>query len=66
MASGMASTHGLHRNVAANSIDTLLAMSAVAYLETNVLYCDDNLHRLAQFPANCVDLIYLDAVLLQL
>ncbi len=35
-------------------------MSAVAYLETNVLYCDDNLHRLAQFPANCVDLIYLD------
>ncbi len=35
-------------------------MSPVGYLETNVLFCDDNLHRLAQFPANCIDLIYLD------
>lgn len=32
----------------------------VAFLETGVLYCDDNLHRLAQFPADCIDLIYLD------
>ncbi len=35
-------------------------MSPVGYLETNVLYCDDNLERLAQFPAECIDLIYLD------
>lgn len=35
-------------------------MAPVAYLETSVLYCDDNLHRLAQFPAECVDLVYLD------
>lgn len=32
----------------------------MAYLETSVLYCDDNLRRLSQFPAECVDLIYLD------
>ena len=37
-----------------------LRMTPVAYLETGVIYCDDNLHRLAQFPAECVDLIYLD------
>lgn len=35
-------------------------MTPVAYLETGVIYCDDNLHRLSQFPAECVDLIYLD------
>lgn len=35
-------------------------MAPVGYLETSVIYCDDNLHRLAQFPAECVDLIYLD------
>lgn len=35
-------------------------MTSVNYLETSVLYCDDNLHRLAQFPAECIDLIYLD------
>lgn len=35
-------------------------MSPVGYLNTGVLYCDDNLHRLAQFPAECIDLIYLD------
>lgn len=34
--------------------------SAVAFLETGVIYCDDNLHRLTEFPAECVDLIYLD------
>lgn len=33
---------------------------AVGYLETGVVYCDDNLHRLSQFPAECTDLIYLD------
>lgn len=32
----------------------------VAYLEASILYCDDNLARLAQFPEECVDLIYLD------
>jgi len=35
-------------------------MSRVGYLETNVLYCDDNLHRLSQFPSDSIDLIYLD------
>ncbi len=35
-------------------------MTPVGYLETGVLYCDDNLHRLAQFPSECIDLIYLD------
>lgn len=35
-------------------------MAPVGYLETGVIYCDDNLHRLSQFPAECVDLIYLD------
>jgi DNA modification methylase len=35
-------------------------MNAVSYLETGVLYCDDNLERLTQFPAECIDLIYLD------
>ncbi len=32
----------------------------VSYLETGVLYCEDNLRQLAQFPDACVDLIYLD------
>ncbi len=35
-------------------------MTPVSDLETGVLYCDDNLKRLAQFPDDCVDLIYLD------
>jgi len=35
-------------------------VTPVGYLETGVLYCDDNLHRLSQFPAECIDLIYLD------
>jgi DNA modification methylase len=35
-------------------------MTPVAYLETGIIYCDDNLRRLSQFPAECVDLIYLD------
>ncbi len=35
-------------------------MSAVGYLETNVLYCDNNLDRLSQFPDESVDLVYLD------
>jgi hypothetical protein len=35
-------------------------MNPVGYLETGVLYCDDNLHRLSQFPSECIDLIYLD------
>lgn len=35
-------------------------MQPVGYLETGVLYCDDNLERLSQFPADCIDLIYLD------
>ena len=39
-------------------------MTPVSYLETSVLYCDDNLHRLSQFPPECIDLIYLDPPLL--
>src|SRR5512132_1089525 len=35
-------------------------MAPVGYLETGVLYCDENVGRLSQFPAECVDLIYLD------
>jgi DNA methylase len=33
---------------------------AVAFLETGVLYCEDNLLQLTQFPDECIDLIYLD------
>src|SRR5881397_417049 len=35
-------------------------MGSVGYLETEVLYCEDNLKQLAQFPDECIDLIYLD------
>lgn len=35
-------------------------MAAVGYLETGILYCDENLRRLSQFPSECIDLIYLD------
>jgi DNA modification methylase len=30
------------------------------FLETNVIYCGDNLARLGQFPSDSIDLIYLD------
>jgi hypothetical protein len=33
---------------------------SVAHMETGVLYCEDNLPQLVQFPDECVDLIYLD------
>lgn len=32
----------------------------VAFLETGILYCEDNLEQLTQFPDDCIDLIYLD------
>ena len=35
-------------------------MAPVGYLETGIIYCDDNLQRLSEFPAECVDLVYLD------
>jgi DNA modification methylase len=35
-------------------------MNPVTFLEADVLYCDDNFHRLPQFPSECIDLIYLD------
>ncbi len=35
-------------------------VNPVGYLETGVLYCDDNLSRLSEFPPDCIDLIYLD------
>lgn len=39
---------------------TPVGMAPISYLETAVLYCDENLARLAEFPPECVDLIYLD------
>lgn len=35
-------------------------MTPSVFLDTNVIYCGDNLGRLAQFPADSIDLIYLD------
>jgi DNA modification methylase len=35
-------------------------MNPVRYLESGVVYCDDNLQRLAQLPSESVDLVYLD------
>lgn len=35
-------------------------MTPVGYLETSVIYCDDNRDRLAEFPDECIDFIYLD------
>jgi len=35
-------------------------MNPLRFVDTGVLYCDDNLERLRQFPDECVDLIYLD------
>jgi 16S rRNA G966 N2-methylase RsmD len=35
-------------------------MTPAEYLDTGVLYCDDNLHRISQLPAESIDLIYLD------
>jgi DNA modification methylase len=35
-------------------------MTPVRFIDTGVLYCDDNLSRLRDFPDECVDLIYLD------
>jgi DNA modification methylase len=35
-------------------------VAPLSYLKTGVIYCDDNLRRLQQFPDECVDLIYLD------
>jgi len=37
-----------------------VAVQPVGYLETSVLHCEDNLKMLSGFPAECVDLIYLD------
>lgn len=33
------------------ALRTLSGMAPVGYLETGVIYCDDNLRRLSQFPA---------------
>lgn len=35
-------------------------MAPIRFVDTGVLYCDDNLALLAEFPDECVDLIYLD------
>ena len=31
----------------------------MSYLETGVLYCEDNLRQLSEFPDECIDVIYL-------
>lgn len=36
------------------------SVNPIGYLETGIIFCDDNRSRLAEFPADCVDLIYLD------
>lgn len=36
------------------------SVNPIGFLETDVLLCADNLDRLYEFPAECVDLIYLD------
>lgn len=35
-------------------------MNPIGYLETSVLICGENLERLAEFPDECIDLVYLD------
>ncbi len=35
-------------------------MNPLRFVDTGVIYCDDNLARLRRFPDECVDLIYLD------
>jgi DNA modification methylase len=35
-------------------------VTPVGWLKTSVLYCDDSLDRLRDFPAECIDLVYLD------
>jgi hypothetical protein len=35
-------------------------VTPVGYLETGVIYCDDNLRRLSQFPCESVDLIWIE------
>jgi DNA modification methylase len=35
-------------------------LSPVRYLKTGVVFCADNLRRLADFPDECIDLVYLD------
>jgi DNA modification methylase len=35
-------------------------VNPIGYLETSALLCGDNLELLAQFPSDCIDLIYLD------
>lgn len=40
--------------------ETKTPMNPIGYLETGVLICGDNLDRLAEFPSECIDLVYLD------
>lgn len=35
-------------------------MNPIGFLETGVLVCGDNMERLAEFPDECIDLVYLD------
>jgi DNA modification methylase len=35
-------------------------VNPIRQVETGAIYCGDNLERLAQFPDECIDLIYLD------
>src|SRR5436189_6133457 len=37
-----------------------MASKPSALIDTRVIYCGDNLDQLRKFPAECVDLIYID------
>jgi DNA modification methylase len=37
-----------------------MATKPSAVIDTRVIYCGDNLDQLRKFPAQCVDLIYID------
>lgn len=37
-----------------------LMAAAMRYVDTGVIYCDDNLELLEEFPDECIDMVYLD------
>lgn len=41
-------------------VANLAAMAALRYVDTGVLYRDDNLELLEEFPDECIDMVYLD------
>jgi DNA modification methylase len=61
VASGRASARAIggRRTVDLKHV-TLTPPIATPAIETNIIYCDDNRHRLLELPRESVDLIYLD------